>query len=72
MALFTRRRILTVGGGCWLLLWLVRIGCNYKPVFDSYANLPLYVAVLLKPGLHETEVAKVIGGNFLRLFAAQE
>ncbi len=45
---------------------------NYKPVFDSYASLPLYVSGLLKRGLHENEAAKVIGGNFLRLFAAQK
>lgn len=44
---------------------------NYKPVFDTYANLPYYVAGLRKRGLHDAEVAKVIGGNFLRLFSAQ-
>jgi membrane dipeptidase len=43
---------------------------NYKPVFDNYANLPLYVAGLLKRGMREDEAAKVIGGNFMRLFAA--
>ncbi|MDD5324904.1 MAG: membrane dipeptidase [Polaromonas sp.] len=43
---------------------------NYKPVFDTYANLPVFVAGLLKRGMHEPEVAKVIGGNFLRVFAA--
>ena len=44
---------------------------NYKPVFDTYVNLPLYVAGLLKRGLREAELAKVIGGTFLRLFDAQ-
>jgi membrane dipeptidase len=43
---------------------------NYKPVFDTYANLPVFVAGLLKRGMHEPEVAKLIGGNFLRVFAA--
>ena len=43
---------------------------NYKPVFDTYTNLPLYVAGLLKRGMREDEAAKVIGGNFLRVFAA--
>jgi membrane dipeptidase len=43
---------------------------NYKPVFDTYANLPLFVAGLLKRGMQEVDVAKVIGGNFLRVFAA--
>ncbi len=42
---------------------------NYKPVFDTYSNLPLFVAGLLKRGMHEPEVAKLIGGNFLRVFA---
>ncbi len=42
---------------------------NYKPVFDTYANLPLFVAGLLKRGMHEPEVAKLTGGNFLRVFA---
>ena len=42
---------------------------NYKPVFDTYANLPLFVAGLLKRGMHESEVAKLIGSNFLRVFA---
>ncbi len=43
---------------------------NCKPVFDTYANLPHYVAGLLQRGLQEAEVAKLIGGNFLRVFAA--
>ena len=43
---------------------------NYKPVFDTYANLPHYVAGLMQRGLQEAEVAKLIGGNFLRVFAA--
>jgi microsomal dipeptidase-like Zn-dependent dipeptidase len=43
---------------------------NYKPRFDTYANLPVYVAGLLKRGMHEPEVAQLLGGNFLRVFAA--
>lgn len=45
---------------------------NYQPVFDTYANLPHYVAGLLKRGLHEAEVAKLVGGNFLRVWAAAQ
>ena len=45
---------------------------NYKPVFDTYANLPHYVAGLLQRGLREDEVAKLIGGNFLRVLAAAQ
>lgn len=43
---------------------------NYKPVFDTYANLPHFVAGLTQRGLHEADVAKLIGGNFMRLLAA--
>lgn len=43
---------------------------NYQPVFDNYRQMPLIVGALLKNGMSETGVAKVIGGNFLRLFAA--
>ncbi len=44
---------------------------NFKPAFDDYAHLPHYVAGLLHRGMHEPEVAKLIGGNFLRLLAQQ-
>jgi len=43
---------------------------NYKPTFDTYTKLPVYVAGLLKRGMHEPEVAQLIGGNFLRVFSA--
>jgi membrane dipeptidase len=43
---------------------------NYQPVFDNYRQMPLIVGALLKNGMSETGVAKVIGGNFLQLFAA--
>lgn len=41
---------------------------NYKPVFDTYANLPYFVAGLRQHGLHDEDVAKLVGGNFLRVF----
>ena len=43
---------------------------NYKPVFDTYANLPYFVAGLTQRGVSEPDVAKLIGGNFMRLLAA--
>lgn len=43
---------------------------NYKPVFDTYAHLPHFVAGLMQRGLAETDVARLIGGNYLRLLAA--
>jgi len=45
---------------------------NYKPVLDTYAKLPHYVAGLQQRGLREDEVARRIGGNFLRVLAAAQ
>ncbi|MGZ3378259.1 MAG: dipeptidase [Phenylobacterium sp.] len=45
---------------------------NYMPVFTDYADWPLIPAALLARGLHEAEVAKIMGGNFLRLLAGRE
>ena len=42
---------------------------NYKPVFDTYANLPYFVAGLAQRGLKEADIAKLIGGNFMRLLS---
>jgi membrane dipeptidase len=41
---------------------------NYLPVFTDYRLWHLIPAALLARGMHEQEVAKLIGGNFLRLF----
>jgi membrane dipeptidase len=41
---------------------------NYKPVFDTYAHLPHFLVGLRQHGLADDALAKVIGGNFLRLF----
>jgi membrane dipeptidase len=41
---------------------------NYKPVLTDYADFPLLAAALLMRGLSEADAAKVLGGNFLRLF----
>lgn len=41
---------------------------NYKPVFESYRQLPMLAGALLKRGLSETETAQFLGGNFLRVF----
>jgi membrane dipeptidase len=45
---------------------------NYLPVFADYAQWPLIPAALLARGLREADVAKVMGGNFLRLMAGRE
>lgn len=41
---------------------------NYKPVLTEYADYPLLAAALLFKGLGEIDTAKVLGGNFLRVF----
>jgi membrane dipeptidase len=43
---------------------------NYKPVLRSYRDWSLIPAALLAKGLREEEVARIMGGNFQRLFAA--
>ena len=43
---------------------------NYKPVLRSYRDWSLIPAALLARGLHEGEVANIMGGNFLRVFKA--
>ena len=43
---------------------------NYRPVFETYAKMPLLVAGMLDGGMSEETIAKVIGGNFLRVFTA--
>ncbi len=41
---------------------------NYRPVFSNYRDWSLIPAALLARGMRETEVANIMGGNFLCLF----
>ena len=41
---------------------------NYMPVFTDYAQWGLIPAALLARGVGEAETAKIMGGNFLRVF----
>lgn len=45
---------------------------NDRPVFESYAKLPLLVAGLIRRGLDEETIAQVLGGNYLRVMAAAQ
>jgi membrane dipeptidase len=40
---------------------------NYKPVFRNYGDWALIPAALLARGMHEPEVAKIVGDNLLRV-----
>jgi membrane dipeptidase len=41
---------------------------NFRPVLRNYRDWSLIPAALLARGMRETEIAKIIGGNFLRVF----
>ncbi len=46
------------------------LDANYRPVLASYADYALLPEMLARRGLGSAETAKVLGGNFLRLFRA--
>jgi membrane dipeptidase len=41
---------------------------NFKPVLRSYRDWSLIPAALLARGMHQREVANIMGGNFMRVF----
>jgi membrane dipeptidase len=43
---------------------------NFKPVLRSYRDWSLIPAALLARGMRDDEAAKIMGGNFLRVFKA--
>jgi membrane dipeptidase len=43
---------------------------NFRPVLRSYRDWSLIPAALLARGMRDTDVAQVMGGNFLRVFKA--
>jgi membrane dipeptidase len=43
---------------------------NYRPILRNYRDWPLIPAALLARGVDEPSVAKIMGGNFLRVFEA--
>lgn len=45
---------------------------NYQPVLETYTKLPWFVGGLFQRGLSDSDVAKVVGGNFMRVFRAAQ
>lgn len=43
---------------------------NYKPVLETYRKIPLLVGALMRRGLDEATLTKVLGGNLLRVWQA--
>ena len=48
------------------------LDANYRPVLTSYSQFPEVAELLRERGLDNAEVDKVLGGNFVRLFADVE
>jgi membrane dipeptidase len=46
------------------------MGLTTTSVFDSYETLPALAAALLNVGFNQQDVGKIIGGNYVRVFAA--
>ncbi len=42
---------------------------NYRPVFTNYRQLPHLPVELRKRGMENADIAKVLGGNFMRVFS---
>jgi membrane dipeptidase len=46
------------------------MGLTVPSVFDDYAELPALAAALLNVGFNQQDVGKILGGNYVRVFAA--
>jgi membrane dipeptidase len=46
------------------------MGLTVPSVFDSYADLPALAAALLNAGFNQQDAGKILGGNYVRVFAA--
>jgi membrane dipeptidase len=46
------------------------MGLTVPSVFDSYADLPALAAALLNVGFNQQDARKILGGNYVRVFAA--
>ncbi len=46
------------------------MGLTVPSVFDDYTDLPALAAALLNVGFNQQDVGKILGGNYVRVFAA--
>jgi membrane dipeptidase len=46
------------------------MGLTVPSVFDDYADLPALAAALLNVGFNQQDAGKILGGNYVRVFAA--
>jgi membrane dipeptidase len=46
------------------------MGLTVPSVFDTYADLPALAAALLNVGFTQQDAGKILGGNYVRVFAA--
>jgi membrane dipeptidase len=46
------------------------MGLTIPSVFDDYADLPALAAALLNVGSDQQDVGKILGSNYVRVFAA--
>ena len=46
------------------------MGLTVHSVFDNYAELPALAAALLNVGFNQQDTGKILGGNYVRIFAA--
>jgi membrane dipeptidase len=46
------------------------MGLTVPSVFDTYADLPALAAALLNVGFNQQDVGQILGGNYVRVFAA--
>jgi len=45
---------------------------NYKPVLETYRKFPLVVGALMKRGHSKATLARIMGGNVLRVMEATQ
>ena len=47
----------------------IDMDANYLPVFTNYRQMPYLPVALRNRGMNDEDIAKVLGGNFMRVFS---